>query len=125
MDNPTILQYLESQRDQLFNNLNGLTISTLYKQEYQDLKSGRVFVFDNGERKMLKDLKQLSKDTTNDNLISNKIKEFLRLDNDGLIDYFINEIDWKIIPLFDANFKKAKVNKYNKILKMSFKDKCY
>ena len=28
--------------------------------------------------------------------------------------YFINEIDWKIIPLFDANFKKAKGSKYNK-----------
>lgn len=28
--------------------------------------------------------------------------------------YFINEIDWKIIPLFDANFKKSKESKYNK-----------
>lgn len=30
------------------------------------------------------------------------------------VTYFINEIDWKIIPFFDTNLKKVKESKYNK-----------
>lgn len=91
MDNPKILTLLENQTNHLFKKLNGLTISSLYKQEYQDIKSGRIFVLDSGEREMLNDLKKLSKDTSNDNLISNKLKDFLNLKNEILINYFENE----------------------------------
>ena len=35
--------------------------------------------------------------------MSNKIKEFLRLDNDGLIDYFINEIEKVLDKIVDSN----------------------
>ena len=59
MDNSTILQLLENQRDSLFEKLKSTSISELYKEESYNIKSGRVFVFDNGERKMLSDLKKI------------------------------------------------------------------
>ena len=103
MNNPRILQLLENQTDQLFNKLNGLNISSLYKQEYKDIKSGRVFVFDNGERQMLSDLKKLAKDTSNDKLIENKLNEFLNLDNEKLIDYFKNEFNKAFDEILKTN----------------------
>ncbi len=66
MDNSQILTLLEKQRDVLFDKLKKTSISELYKKEYSDIKSGRVFIFDNGEKQMLKDLKKLSKDTSFD-----------------------------------------------------------
>jgi len=103
MDNSRILHILESHRDQLFKKLNGLTISRLYKQEYQDIKSGRIFVFDNNERQLLNDLKKLSKDTTNDNLIANKLNEFLSLDNEVLTDYFKAELEKVLVKILQSN----------------------
>jgi hypothetical protein len=105
MDNSKILQLLESHRDQLFKKLNGLTISKLYKQEYQEIKSGRIFVFDNKERQLLSDLKKLSKDTSNDNLIANKLNDFLSLDNEVLIDYFKAEFEKVLDKIMQSNKK--------------------
>jgi hypothetical protein len=93
MDNLKILTSLERQRDTLFNKLNETSISGLYKEQYDDIKAGRVFVFDNGERQMLSDLKKLSKDTSHDSLYKNKLAEYLQLDNNALVSYFQNELD--------------------------------
>lgn len=91
MDNPQILKLLEKQRDSVFRKLESSTISGLYKQEYNNIKAGRVFVFDNGEKQMLRDLKQLSKDTSIDSAFVNKLQEYQGLDNVLLVDYFIKE----------------------------------
>lgn len=93
MDNLKILTSLERQRDTLFDKLNETSISGLYKEQYDDIKAGWVFVFDNGERQMLSDLKKLSKDTSHDSLYKNKLAEYLQLDNNALVSYFQNELD--------------------------------
>jgi hypothetical protein len=92
MDNLKILTLLEKQRDYLFEKLSKTSISALYKKEYQDIKAGRIFVLDNGEKEMLKDLKQLSKDTSLDNSFESKLREYLELDNSGLIVYLQKEL---------------------------------
>lgn len=91
MDNPQILKLLEKQRDSVFDKLKSLKISELYKEKYNDIKSGKVFVFDNGEKQMLQDLKQLSKNTSFDSPFENKLKEYRDLDNELLVGYFIQE----------------------------------
>lgn len=93
MDNQRILKLLEMQRDTLFSKLKVTSISGLYKQEYDDIKGGRIFVFDNGERKMLSDLKKLLKDTSHDNSFKNKLNEYLNLDNSALVAYFQREFE--------------------------------
>ena len=76
MDNSKILKLLEAQRDSLLSKLKVTTISGLYKEQYDEIKAGRVFVFDNGERKMLSDLKKLLKDTSHDESFKNKSVNF-------------------------------------------------
>jgi len=93
MDNPKILKLLERQRDTLFNKLKETSISRLYKEQYADIKAGRVFIFDNGERQMLNDLKKLSKDTSHDGSFKSKLNEYLALDNKSLITYFQGEFE--------------------------------
>ena len=93
MDNPKILNLLEKQRDSLFEKLKGTSISVLYKEQYDDIKAGRVFVFDNGERQMLSDLKKLSKDISLDSSFKTKVTQYLSLDNDTLITYFQKEFE--------------------------------
>lgn len=91
MDNPKIVKLLEQQRDSLFDSLKTASVSGLYKEQYDDIRAGRVFIFDNGERQMLKDLKKLSNDTSHDASYRNKLTEYLNLDNNALITYFQNE----------------------------------
>lgn len=91
MDNPTILKLLEGQRDSLFNKLKGTSISSLYKEQYADIKAGRIFVFDNAEKQMLRKLKKLSQDTSRDGSLNNKLNQYLSLDNTAFISYFQNE----------------------------------
>ena len=93
MDNQQILKLLEEQRDSLFRKLKATSISGLYKEEYDDIKAGRVFVLDNGERQMLSDLKRLSKNTSLDGPFKNKVAEYVNLDNDALIDYFQKQFE--------------------------------
>ena len=104
MDNPQILKHLEQQRDALFQKLKSTSISELYKQEYAEIKSGRIFVFDNGERQMLSELKRLSKDTTLDAAYHAKLSEYASLENEELINHFENEF----VKLFDAIIKPGK-----------------
>jgi hypothetical protein len=92
MDNLKIFTLLEKQRDYLFEKLRKTSISALYKKEYQDIKAGRIFVLDNGEKEMLNDLKELSKDTSLDSSFESKLKEYLELDNNGLVLYFQKEL---------------------------------
>jgi hypothetical protein len=92
MNNIRVLHQLEQQRDALFAKLEATTISKLHQDEYDDLKSGRVFVFGNDEREMLKELKKLAKDTSLDEPYRSKLNEYLGLDNSGLILYFETEI---------------------------------
>jgi len=93
MDNQKILKLLEDQREDLFRKLKVTSISGLYKEQYDDIKAGRVFVFDNGERQMLSDLKRLSKNTSLDSSFKNKVTEYLNLDNDALITYFQRDFE--------------------------------
>ena len=93
MNNHKILTLLEKQRDSLFEKLKATSISSLYKEQYDDIKAGRVFVFDNGERQMLRDLKILSKDTSLDTSFKNKLIEYSKLDNNSLTTYFKKEIE--------------------------------
>jgi hypothetical protein len=93
MDNQKILNLLEEQRESLFTKLKAISISGLYKEKYDDIKAGRVFVFDNGRKKMLSDLKRLSKDTSLDSSFKNKVDEYVKLDNDALIIYFQKEFE--------------------------------
>jgi hypothetical protein len=53
MDNPKILELLEKQRDTLYDKLKTTTISGLYMEQYTDIKSGRVLIFNNDERHLL------------------------------------------------------------------------
>ncbi|UKT65922.1 hypothetical protein [Pedobacter mucosus] len=92
MDNLKILTLLEKQTDCIFEKLRKTSISALYKKEYEDIKAGRIFVLDNGEKEMLKDLKELSKDTSLDSSFESKLREYLELDNNGLIVYFQKEL---------------------------------
>lgn len=66
MNNTKVLQLLEQQRDGLFVKLRATSISKLYQDEYDELKSGRVISFDSDEREMLKELKELARDTSFD-----------------------------------------------------------
>lgn len=93
MYNPSILKNLESQRDSLFEKLKATTIAGLYKQEYNDLKAGRVIVFDNEERQMLSELKKLSKDSSLEASFKNKLTEYVTLDNTFLTAYFQKEME--------------------------------
>lgn len=92
MDNLKILRLLEKQRDYLFEKLKKISISALYKKEYQDIKAGRIFVFNNGEREMLNALKELSKDTSLDIAFESKLREYIELDNNSLVLYFQKEL---------------------------------
>ncbi len=92
MDNLKILKLLEKQRDYLFEKLKKTSISALYKKEYQDIKAGRIFVLNNGEKEMLNDLKELSKDISLDGAFESKLKEYFELDNNDLIAHFQKEL---------------------------------
>jgi hypothetical protein len=92
MDNSRILKSLQQQRDVLFQKLNSTSISELCKKECAEIKSGRIFIFDNKEKQILSHLKRLSKDASLDNAYKNKIAEYLNLDNEKLVDYFVNEL---------------------------------
>lgn len=93
MHNPQILELLEKQRDNVFEKLKVTSVSGLYKEQYEDVKAGRVFVFDNGEGQMLSDLKKLSKDTSLDGMFKNKLTEYSSLDNNALTKYFQREFE--------------------------------
>jgi hypothetical protein len=93
MDNGKILQNLEKQRDSLYKKLSEESVSGLYKKEYKRIKSGRVFVFDGEERQMLAALKQLASNTSYDKAYTNKLNDYLKLDNQLLTDYFQKEFE--------------------------------
>ncbi len=92
MNNLEIFRSLEEQRDSLFVKLNATSISDLYKEQYDEIKAGRLFVFDNNERQMLRDIKALSKDNSLNNSFNNKLQEYLSLDNKSLTLHFQGEI---------------------------------
>jgi hypothetical protein len=93
MDNLKILQSLEKQRNSLYKKLGEESVSGLYKKEYKSIKSGRVFVFDGKERQLLTELKQLSANTSYDKAYTNKLNDYLKLDNQLLTDYFQKEFE--------------------------------
>jgi hypothetical protein len=93
MENHKILQSLEKQRDSLYKKLSKESVSGLYKKEYKRIKSGRLFVFDGEERQLLTELKQLSGNTSYDKAYTNKLNDYLKLDNQLLTDYFQKEFE--------------------------------
>jgi len=92
MSNPKILTLLKKQTGSLFEKLRNTSISALYKKEYQDIKAGRIVILDSGEKEMLNDLKELSKNTSLDSSFESKLNEYLELDNTRLILYFEKEL---------------------------------
>ena len=102
MDNLKILTLLEQQRDRLFEKLKVTSISRLYKEQYEDLKSGKVFVFDNKKKQMLSDLNKLSKDTSLDNSYKNKVAKYVSLDNESLLAHFQKEFDRVINEIINS-----------------------
>jgi hypothetical protein len=92
MDNHQILMQLEQHRDALFLQLNTTSISKLYKEQYAEIKSGRLYVFNNEERQLLSDLEKLSKDTSYDVAYQSQLAAYLNLNNEELITYFQNEL---------------------------------
>lgn len=108
MDNPQILRLLEKQRDLLFEALSNTTISQLYKEQYTDIKEGRVFVFDDGERQMLSDLERLANDNSLDNSYKTKLTEYLELDNENIIIHFQHEFS-RILAEIAASGKQAEI----------------
>jgi hypothetical protein len=103
MNNNKILQSLEKQRDQLFKELKQTSIPNFYKELYESIRSGRLVVFDKEERAMLSDLKRLSKDTTYDSAYTNKLTEFINLDNEIIIEHFQNEFMQVLNQIIDSN----------------------
>ncbi|RZK01900.1 MAG: hypothetical protein EOO43_23615 [Flavobacterium sp.] len=93
MENLKILMLLEKQRDCLFEKLNATSISELHKQEYEDIKSGKILVLNNGKKEMLNDLKKLTKDISLDGPFKSKLREYQELDNGGLIMYLQKELE--------------------------------
>lgn len=93
MNNSDILKSLENQRDQLFEKLKTTSVSATYQQEYDQIVSGQVFVMGDNKEQMLQDLKVFAKDTSLDEVYSNKLKEYQSLDNATLITYFQTEIE--------------------------------
>lgn len=93
MDNPKIINLIEKQKDTLFEKIKGTSISGLYKKEYENIKAGRVFVLDNKEREMLKELRQLSKVISLDSSLENKLKEYKSFDDNTLIVHFQQEFE--------------------------------
>lgn len=102
MDNVQLLKKLEQQRDVLFQQLSQTTISGLYKKEYADVKGGRIFVLDNEERQMLRDLERLSKDTSLDLAYKAKLLEYSNLDNEALVEYFQGEFRRVFTEMIDS-----------------------
>ena len=100
MNNTKVLQLLEQQRDGLFVKLRATSISKLYQDEYDELKSGRVISFDSDEREMLKELKELARDTSFDEPYRKKLDEYEGLDNAALVRYFEVEIIRVIDEIF-------------------------
>lgn len=93
MENTPILKLLEQQRDGLYKSLNTKPISILYKEQYEDISAGKVFILDNGERQILSDLKKLSKDTSKDLAYKAKLTEYVNLENEILISHFQTEFE--------------------------------
>src|SRR5688572_29018821 len=91
MDNSTILRLLEKQRDDIFHKLKGTTISGLYREQYEDLREGRLVLIGGADKAFMRELKELSADTSRDHLLQEKLSEYLLLDNNGLTSYFQKE----------------------------------
>lgn len=93
MNNEKILTSLEAQRDVCYAQLISKNISERYQEMYDDIRRGRVFIFDNGEKEMLKDLKILKKNKSFDQLYIETVNSYRNLDNSSLINYFTGEFE--------------------------------
>ncbi|MBX9780661.1 MAG: hypothetical protein K2X26_09960 [Chitinophagaceae bacterium] len=102
VNNKNILRLLEKQRDDLFEKLNKISITERYKQEYENIKAGKVFIFDNGEKNLLRELKALSQDTSFDRQLTDKLYEYSTLNTELLIQYFEGEIKKVLAIITDS-----------------------
>jgi hypothetical protein len=82
-----------------------VTISALYAEQYQDIKSGRVVVLndENEVQQILTNLEKQSKDTSHDHIIADKLAQFLKLENEVLIEYFQKEIEQVLTEIEYSN----------------------
>lgn len=106
MENTKILELLEQQRDELFDRLKNTTISGLYKEQYEEIKAGKVFFMDDSEEKTTSDLKRLLQDTSLDHLVKSKLSEYLALNNSDLIKYFQEEFERILTQIKDSGKQK-------------------
>jgi hypothetical protein len=93
MDNPGIFNFLEQHRNSLFEKLKATSISGHYKEQHEDIKTGKALILNIEEKRILSDLNKLSKDTSRDDSFKRKINDYLSLDNDALTVYFQKEFE--------------------------------
>lgn len=92
MRNLQILRALEEQRDNLYRALRGQTLSERFKQEYQSLTNGTTFYFGETKEDLSNELKDLSNDTSKDEAFQYAVENIHRLDSEGIIKGFRDEI---------------------------------
>jgi hypothetical protein len=107
MDNAEILKSIEQQKDSLFEELKVTKISKLHQDLYDEIKEGRVFVYDNAEKEMLHDLEILSKDTSRDIPFIAKASEYLKLDNEALTLHFEEELELMLDKIIASGHQEA------------------
>jgi hypothetical protein len=91
--NAQILSALKDQYEACYLELKSATISQRFAKQYDEIKGGRVFVFDGQSRNLLRDLKKLKNDKSHDQLFLDTVESVKRLDVPELINYFVTEWD--------------------------------
>lgn len=104
--NDRIFANLERQRDNLYQTLNSTTITALYKKEYDNLKAGRIIVFNKEQKTILKDLQKLAKDKSNDSIFRNIVKDYQALNNTDIIIYLQQESERVLSMIQEDNLQK-------------------
>ena len=92
MNNLQIHIAFEKHRAELYDFLSIQSISGLFKKEYQSLKEGSIVYLGDTDQDVQEVLKQLSEDTSHDQLFYKKVQYVNQLDNNNIISSFQNDI---------------------------------
>lgn len=82
---------LDEQRNTLFNYLSNTSINQLYREEYEQVKSGRTILLNTDVEEALEELRVLSEDSSQNWRLDKKLNDFLSLDNDKLLEEFTEQ----------------------------------
>ena len=67
------------------------------------MKSGEIYVLGNDKENVLEELKELPKDTSYDKSFKSKLKLYLNLDNQKLINHFYKEFENVVSEIVTSN----------------------